>query len=133
LMSTSICYEIVYPDLVRQFVTNGSELLTAITNDAWFGETSAPYQHFAQASMRAVEEGRYLVRSANTGISGMVDPYGRVLAESRLFEPAVLVVEARFLRVSTVYSRIGDLFAYVSVVLTLVMLLQSRTWRLSTT
>ncbi|HEY3044829.1 MAG TPA: apolipoprotein N-acyltransferase, partial [Vicinamibacterales bacterium] len=79
LISTSICYEIVYPNLVRQFVTGGSELLTTITNDAWFGKTSAPYQHFAQASMRAIEVGRYLVRSANTGISGIVDPYGRVL------------------------------------------------------
>ena len=82
LISTSICYEIVYPDLVRTFVRGGSELLTTITNDAWFGRTSAPYQHFAQASMRAIEEGRYLVRSANTGISGIVDPYGRVLARS---------------------------------------------------
>ena len=76
----------------------GSELLTTITNDAWFGRTSAPYQHFAQASMRAIENGRYLVRAANTGISGIVDPYGRVLAASRIFEPAVIVGEARFLR-----------------------------------
>ena len=82
LVSTAICYEVVYPDLVRQFVAGGSELLTTITNDAWFGATSAPYQHFEQASMRAIEEGRYLVRSANTGISGIVDPYGRVLART---------------------------------------------------
>src|SRR5262249_18325828 len=65
--STAICYEIVYPELVRQFVRRGSELLTTITNDAWFGRTSAPHQHFAQAAMRAIEEGRYLVRAANTG------------------------------------------------------------------
>jgi apolipoprotein N-acyltransferase len=131
LMSTAICYEIVYPGLVRQFVRNGSELLTTITNDAWFGDTSAPYQHFAQASMRAIEEGRYLVRSANTGISGIVDPYGRVLAQSRIFEPAVIGGVVRFLHVSTPYARYGDLFAYASVVLTLAMLLQSRTWRQS--
>jgi apolipoprotein N-acyltransferase len=129
LVSVAICYEIVYPALVRQFVRNGSELLTTITNDAWFGQTSAPYQHFAQASMRAIEQGRYLVRSANTGISGIVDPYGRVVARSRIFEPAVIVGEARFLRVQTVYQRYGDVFAYASVVLTLAMLLQSRTWR----
>ena len=87
-ISTAICYEIVYPDLVRQFVRGGSELLTTITNDAWFGPTSAPYQHFAQASMRAIENGRYLVRSANTGISGIVDPYGRVLEQSAVYQPA---------------------------------------------
>ena len=85
LISAAICYEIVYPDLVRRFVVAGSELLTTITNDAWFGATSAPYQHFAQASMRAIENGRYLVRAANTGISGVVDPYGRVVAQSRLY------------------------------------------------
>ena len=89
-VSTAICYEIVYPDLVRRFVAGGSELLTTITNDAWFGDTSAPHQHFAQASMRAIENGRYLVRAANTGISGVVDPYGRVVVQSRLFEPAVV-------------------------------------------
>ena len=84
---------------------NGSELLTTITNDAWFGESSAPYQHFEQASMRAIENGRYLVRSANTGISGIVDPYGHVLARSAIFQPAVIVGTARLLNTSTFYTR----------------------------
>jgi apolipoprotein N-acyltransferase len=126
LISTAICYEIVYPDLVRRFVAGGSELLTAITNDAWFGKTSAPYQHFAQASMRAIENGRYLVRSANTGISGIVDPYGRVLAKSDIFVPAVVVGEARFLQATTFYTRTGDVFAYASVLLTIALLVVSR-------
>jgi apolipoprotein N-acyltransferase len=126
LISTSICYEIVYPDLVRRFVAGGSELLTTITNDAWFGETSAPHQHFAQASMRAIENGRYLVRSANTGISGIVDPYGRVLARSAIFVPAVIVGDARFLRSTTFYTRTGDVFAYASVLLTIALLVVSR-------
>jgi apolipoprotein N-acyltransferase len=125
-ISTAICYEIVYPALVRQFVNGGSELVTTITNDAWFGQTSAPYQHFAQASMRAIEEGRYLVRAANTGISGIVDPYGRVVAESGIFREAVIVGEARFLNGSTFYGRHGDIFAYVSVVVTLAMLFLGR-------
>ena len=131
-ISTAICYEIVYPNLVRESVSQGSELLTTITNDAWFGPTSAPYQHFEQAAMRAIENGRYLVRSANTGISGIVDPYGRVLAKSHLYEPAVIVGEARFLSASTLYTRIGDLFAYASTVLTVLLLIQSGPWRQST-
>jgi apolipoprotein N-acyltransferase len=90
-VSVAICYEVVYPMLVRRFVSAGSELLTTITNDAWFGDTSAPEQHFEQAAMRAIEEGRYLVRAANTGISGIVDPYGRVLRRSPIFQPAVIV------------------------------------------
>ena len=121
-ISTAICYEVVYPDLVRQFVAGGSELLTTITNDAWFGETSAPYQHFEQAAMRAIEEGRYVVRSANTGISGIVDPYGRVLDQTTIFQPAVLVGEARFLRASTFYARHGDVLAYTSAIATAVLL-----------
>jgi apolipoprotein N-acyltransferase len=125
-ISTAICYEVVYPDLMRQFVLGGSELLTTITNDAWFGTTSAPYQHFAQASMRAVEQGRYLVRAANTGISGIVDPYGQVLERTTLNEPAVVVGDARYLRVRTLYSRTGDVFAYASLVATALLVLGRR-------
>ena len=124
-ISTAICYEIVYPNLVRQFVAGGSELLTTITNDAWFGRTSAPYQHFEQASMRAIEEGRYLVRSANTGISGIVDPYGRVLERTSIYQQAVLVGEARFLRTSTFYARHGDVLAYACMLATLLLLVAS--------
>lgn len=125
-VSVAICYEVVYPELVRQFVAGGSELLTTITNDAWFGPTSAPYQHFQQASMRAIENGRYLVRSANTGISGIVDPYGRVVEQTPIFQAVVLVGEARFLRTSTFYARHGDILAYASVVATIALLVVPR-------
>jgi apolipoprotein N-acyltransferase len=125
-VSVAICYEIVYPELVRRFVSAGSQLLTTITNDAWFGETSAPEQHFEQASMRAIEEGRYLVRAANTGISGMVDPYGRVLRRSGIFEPAVIVDDVRFLQASTFYARHGDMVATVSLIATIALFLWPR-------
>lgn len=128
-VSVAICYEVVYPDLIRRFVVEGSELLTTITNDAWFGTTSAPYQHFEQAAMRAIEDGRYLVRSANTGISGIVDPYGRVLEKSDIFQQAVLVGQARFLHVSTFYARHGDVIAYAATVATLALLLLSASRR----
>jgi apolipoprotein N-acyltransferase len=124
-VSTAICYEIIYPDLVRRFVREGSELLTTITNDSWFGRTSAPFQHFEQASMRAIEEGRYLVRAANTGVSGIVDPYGRVLERTAIYQPAIVVGDVRLLTSSTLYSRAGDVFAYASAVATLALVLLS--------
>jgi apolipoprotein N-acyltransferase len=76
--------------------------------------------------MRAIEEGRYLVRSANTGISGIVDPYGRVLEKTDIFQSAVLVGEARFLRTSTFYARHGDVLPYASVVVTAALIVLSR-------
>jgi apolipoprotein N-acyltransferase len=116
--STAICYEVIYSRLIRDFVLHGSELLTTITNDAWYGWSSAAYQHWQQASMRSIEEGRYLARAANTGISGFVDPYGRVLQSSEMFQSAVLTEEVRFLKGRTVYSRIGDLVGWLSVAFT---------------
>jgi apolipoprotein N-acyltransferase len=116
--STAICYEVVFPELSRAAVLAGSELLTTVTNDGWYGYTSAPYQHFELASMRAIEQGRYLARAANTGISGVVDPYGRIVAKSGIFEQTTVIAQARFLTSRTVYARIGDAMAYASIVLT---------------
>ncbi len=118
-LSTAICYEVVYPDLIAAFVRRGSQLLATITNDAWYGYSSAPYQHFWQASVRSVEQGRYLIRAANTGISGIVDPYGRVVAMSSIFEQTVVHGEVRYLDHRTVYARTGDAFAYACALVTL--------------
>jgi apolipoprotein N-acyltransferase len=117
-LSVSICYESIMPWLSRAFVQRGSQLLVTITNDAWFGKSSAPYQHFDQGLIRAVEEGRFVVRAANTGISGVVDPYGRVLLTTRLFEAAAPTFDVRLLSGRTVYSYIGDVAAYFSVMVT---------------
>ena len=116
-VTTAICYEVVYPALAREAVRAGSQLLTTITNDAWYGHSSAPYQHFSLARMRAIEEGRYLVRAANTGISGIVDPYGRVTTATALFEEVAVVGDVRLLQAQTLYARLGDLVAYVSLAL----------------
>ncbi len=122
MVSTAICYEVAYPSQAREAVRQGSELLTTITNDAWYGESSAAYQHFEMAAMRAVEQGRYMVRAANTGVSGIIDPYGRVLIRTNLFETTAVVGEARFVQERTLYARIGDLVALVATVLTVLAL-----------
>jgi apolipoprotein N-acyltransferase len=117
--STAICYEVVYPSLVRDAVNRGSELLTTITNDGWYGQSSAPYQHFELAAMRSIEQGRYLARAANTGISGVVDPYGRIVRQSAIFEQVGIVEEVRFLTGKTIYAVVGDAVAYVALAITL--------------
>lgn len=127
-VSVAICYESVYPWIARAFVQRGSELLGTITNDAWFGSSSAVYQHFDQGALRAVEEGRYAVRAANTGISGAYDPYGRVVVRTPLFRPMAVTVNVRLLDDRTIYSKLGDLVAWLAAVLTAVVFLPGR-WR----
>jgi apolipoprotein N-acyltransferase len=111
LVGGYICYEAVFPGLVRRFAADGAELLINITNDAWYGTTSAPYQHLAMAAFRAVENRRYMVRAANTGITAVVDPWGRILEPTRLFDRTVLVRDVPFIAEKSLYTRYGDLFA----------------------
>jgi apolipoprotein N-acyltransferase len=110
-LGVQICFEIIFPGLSRAMVKNGAGILINITNDAWFAETSAPYQHFSMAVFRAVENRRSLVRSANTGISGFVDPVGRVMDQSALFEDAVLTENVPIYHEVSLYTRFGDFFA----------------------
>ena len=116
-IGVAICYEVVYPWIPRAFAGSDATLLTTITNDAWFGRSSAPYQHFAQASVRAVEQGKYLVRAANTGISGVVDPYGRTQLTTALFEEAAVTADVRLITTRTIYSYMGDLLAWVGLLI----------------
>jgi apolipoprotein N-acyltransferase len=130
-VSVAICYESIYPGIASAFVARGSQLLATVTNDAWFGRSSAAYQHFDQGVVRAVEQGRYVVRAANTGISGAVDPYGRTIATTGLFVPASLLVDVRLISTRTIYSRVGDVVVWVSLIATAwVTLLRPSTPRL---
>ncbi|HIA49957.1 MAG TPA: apolipoprotein N-acyltransferase [Acidobacteria bacterium] len=116
----AICYEVVFPDHMRRQVARGAKFLATITNDAWFGDTSAPYQHFSMARFRAVETRRYLVRAANTGISGFVDPWGRVLKSTGVNQSSLLLGEVWPSDETTLYVAIGDVLPQLCVVLTLV-------------
>ncbi len=122
-LGVQICYEIIFPGLSRAMVKNNASLLINITNDAWFGKTSGPYQHFSMTVFRAVENRRTLIRSANTGISGFIDPAGRVMASTPLLEDAALVRSVPLIKTKTIYTRIGDLFAKGCFVLAAVLVL----------
>ncbi len=110
-----ICYELLFPDLVRRFVADGAGVLLAITNDAWYGRTGAPYQFLVMTAMRSAEGGVWTARAANTGVSALIDERGRVREQTRIFERAFLVGEVP-IRPSGVaksfYVRHGDLFAW---------------------
>lgn len=106
-----VCYEVIFPELAREYVRKGSGLLVNITNDAWFGRSSAPYQHLAMSRFRAIENRIWLVRAANTGISAFISPSGRVVAASPLFEPVHMNSTVGVGGGPSFYARFGDLFA----------------------
>lgn len=118
-----ICYEMIFSYLARSATQNGAQLLINVTNDAWYGRTSAPYQHFSMAVFRAVETRRALVRSANTGISGFIDPLGRIVSKSALFEDAVLVSNVPLMEGRTIYVKRGDFFALACTIAGLILIL----------
>jgi apolipoprotein N-acyltransferase len=119
-LGIQICYEIIFPHLSRAMVKNHASVLINITNDAWYGRTSAPNQHFSMTVFRAVENRRSIIRAANTGISGFIDPCGKVMAATPLFEDATITRPVPVIKEATFYSRFGDLFAWACLGITLV-------------
>ncbi len=106
-----ICFEGIFPEISREYVRNGAGLLVNITNDAWFGDSSAPYQHLSMTVFRAVENRVPLVRSANTGITAFIDSRGHIQGMSRLFRETLLTGNIRMGVERTLYTRFGDVFA----------------------
>ena len=118
-----ICYESIFPDEVRIFAERGAEVFLNISNDGWFGDTGAPYQHLNMARMRAIENRRWLLRGTNTGITGSIDPYGRLVAQAPRNQRTFLDAPYAFRSETTFYTRHGDLFAYLCAIITVVALL----------
>jgi apolipoprotein N-acyltransferase len=120
-----ICYEAIVPQLARKLVASGSAVLVNISNDAWYGDSAAAYQHLEMARLRAIENRRYLLRATNNGLTTLIDPYGRVLDElpryRRLAMPAHFDFETR----ETFYSAHGDVFAWLCAALGALMMAAS--------
>ena len=104
--SPLICYEIIFPDEVIATGERPGWMLNA-TNDAWFGSSAGPYQHFHQARVRAIEQGLPVARAANTGISAVIDPYGRILAEIGLDEKGVIDADLPKVGPTTPFVQLG--------------------------
>ena len=124
-----ICYESIFPQLSRAYAKQGTSVLLNITNDAWFQRSNAPYQHFAQLSLRAIENRIPIVRAANTGISGWIDPLGRVRAETPIFVPRTATYQVEVTKTRTLYTLVGDWVGSLCFVITLGFLFAS--WRRS--
>ncbi len=123
---TLICYEIIFPRLARKFVNQGADFLVNISNDSWFGPTSAHYQHFAMAVFRCVECRRPLARAANTGISGFIDASGRIISRLPTFTEEISLYRLPLEDRTTFYSLYGDVLALLCFPLALVVLIKPR-------
>ena len=115
-----ICYESVFPDEVREFAANGAQVFVNISNDGWYGETGAPFQHLDMARMRAIENHRWILLSTNSGTTAGIDPYGRLVTKAERNVRTALIAPFAASSESTFYSRNGDVFAWISVVISLV-------------
>jgi apolipoprotein N-acyltransferase len=118
---TFICYESIFPDEIRQFVLNGAEVLVNISNDGWYGDTSAPWQHLNMVRMRAIENHRWILRSTNTGITTAIDPFGRVRERAPRHVRTAILVGFNYENDITFYTRYGDVFAWVCAGITLLL------------
>jgi apolipoprotein N-acyltransferase len=109
-VSTTICFEDIFPALVRGLIRDGGELVVNLTNDGWYGASSAPFQHFNIARWRAIENRRYFLRSTNTGISAIIDPSGGIHGATKIQSRAVCEGYFGFVTEQTFYTRYGDAF-----------------------
>ncbi len=111
--SVVICYEAIFPQLIRNFVLKDVDFLVNITEDGWFGRTQAPYQHAQMAVFRSIEYRRPLLRSANTGVSLIADPFGRIIKKTTIYRKSYITAAIPLVKRLTVYARIGDLFGWL--------------------
>lgn len=117
-----ICYESIFPAEVREFVADGAQMLTIITNDAWFLRTSATYQHISMAAVRAVETRVPVVQAGNTGVTAVLRPDGTIQRDLPVFETAVLIDDVKLVKINSFFVRYGEVFAYATLLVTAALL-----------
>ena len=116
-----ICYESVFGDEIRQFAGAGAQVLVNLSDDGWYGDTSAPWEHLDMVRMRAIENNRWILRSTNTGVTASIDPYGRVVDQMPRHVRGALLAKFNFIEGTTFYTRHGDWVAWICAVLTAVL------------
>jgi len=116
LVSTPICYELIYPELVREFIYKGGELILIISNDSWYGTSSAPFQLLAMTVFRAIETRRYILRSTSNGISSLIDSSGKIRIEIPLNIKSSFITPFKYLKTKSFYVKFGYLFPYSALI-----------------
>jgi len=126
LLSTPICYELIFPELTREFIAKGGEVLIITSNDSWYGDTSAPYQLLAMSTLRTIENRRYILRSTTNGISAVIGPSGEILYRSPFNAKDVFTAKFQYIKHRTVFTRFGYLFPYACVIFFLVYFIRQK-------
>ncbi|MDY0189397.1 MAG: apolipoprotein N-acyltransferase [Desulfuromonas sp.] len=121
-----VCYEAIFPEIARDQVQRGAQLLVNITNDSWFGDSAAPWQHLAMTCWRAVENRVWIARCANSGVSAFIDPTGQVISQSHLFKRQTLSAKVYFADGTSLYTRTGDIVPLLFSLVVIAWLWQSR-------
>jgi len=116
-LGTFICYESIFPNEVRKFAEQGADVLVNISNDGWYGDSGAWSQHLQQTRMRAIENNRWLLSATNTGLTAVIDPWGRIAAELPRKERTALIANYSLVSGTTFYTRHGDWFATVCAII----------------
>ncbi len=125
-----ICFESIFPEISRKMAKMGAEVLFVITNDGWFGKSKGPVEHFEMSRFRSTETGRYVVRSAKTGISAIIDPTGRVVKKLGLFKKGILIYNVPLIKEKTFYTRYGEFVVVLSFLIVLVFLVYNNLYTL---
>jgi len=119
-----ICFEAIFPGLVRRFVNIGSQLIINLANDGWYGISDAPYQHLEITRLRAIENRRYLLRATNSGISAIIEPTGRIQTSTGLMKKAVCLGKFDFIKEKTFYTQYGDVFVFLCAIILLCLFVE---------
>lgn len=121
-----ICFESIFSYIARALTMKGAEVLVVVTNDGWFGKSKGPIEHFEMARLRAIETGRYVVRSAKTGISAIISPTGKIIKKIPLFTKGTLIYKIPLIKKKTIYTYVGDLIIILSFLIVLVFLVYNK-------
>ncbi len=125
-VSTPICYELIFPELVREFIVKGGEAIIIASNDSWYGHTSAPYQLLAMSTFRSIETRRYILRSTTNGISALIAPSGEILYQSPFNAKDTFTAKFKYIKRKTIFIRFGYLCPYFCVIFLLFYFIKQR-------